>query len=175
MRTWTTTAIAQFLRGGTPTPAIDAHPPQVALEYGFALNAEQEFTANVRAFIRAGWNEGQHESWNYTEVDQTVAFGGDLPGTWWDRPRDSFGMALVANGISHNHRAYLARGGVGFVLGAGRLTYGPEKIVECYYNSPVSLYHGLFSALDLQYIDDPGYNRARGPVVVLGARFHVEL
>jgi high affinity Mn2+ porin len=168
-------AIAQFLRGATPTPEIDAHPQQVALKYGFAINAEQEFTGSIRGFIRAGWNEGQHESWNYTEVDQTVAFGGDLRGNWWDRPRDTFGVAFVGNGLSRNHREYLARGGLGFVLGDGRLTYGPEKIMECYYNFPVPLYHGLFSALDVQYIDNPGYNRARGPVTVLGARLHLEL
>jgi hypothetical protein len=29
--------------------------------------------------------------------------------------------------------------------------------------------------VDIQYIDNPGYNRARGPVVVPGMRMHVEL
>ena len=168
-------AISQFLDGKTPAPDIDAHPQQVAAKYGFVINAEQEFTEDVRGFIRAGWNEGQHESFNYTEVDETLAFGGDVAGELWHRPRDRFGVAFVANGISHNHREYLALGGLGFVLGDGRLTYGPEKIMESYYNFPIPLHSGLFAAIDCQYIDDPGYNRARGPVVVLGARLHVEL
>jgi hypothetical protein len=168
-------AIDLFLAGKTPQPEIDDHRQQVSLKYGFGLNAEQEFTESMRGFLRAGWNEGQHESWSYTEVDQTVAFGGDLRGTLWDRPRDKLGVAFVVNGISRNHREYLGQGGLGFVLGDGRLTYGPEKIMECYYNFPVPLHSGVFGALDLQYIDDPGYNRDRGPVVVPGLRLHVEL
>ena len=168
-------ADALFLDGKTSPPEIGDHPQQTALKYGFALNAEQDFTEALRGFVRAGWNEGQHESWNYTEVDQTVAFGADLRGNLWYRPRDKFGVAFVGNGISHNHREYLALGGLGFILGDGRLTYGPEKIMETYYNFPIPVHRGLFAALDVQYIDDPGYNRARGPVVVLGARLHVEL
>jgi high affinity Mn2+ porin len=168
-------AIDLFLERKTPTPQITAHPQQTALKYGFAINAEQEFTADLRGFVRAGWNEGQHESWNYTEVDQTLAFGADLRGSLWHRSLDKFGVAFVGNGVSRNHREYLALGGLGFVLGDGRLTYGPEKIMETYYNFPIPVLSGIFAALDLQYIDDPGYNRARGPVVVLGARLHVEL
>jgi hypothetical protein len=131
-------AIDLFIEGKTATPEIGAHPQQTALKYGFAINAEQQVTEDLRGFVRAGWNEGQHESWNYTEVDQTLALGGDLQGTEWHRPRDKFGVALVGNGISHNHREYLALGGLGFVLGDGRLTYGPEKIVETYYNFPAT-------------------------------------
>jgi hypothetical protein len=168
-------AIDLFLEGKTSTPEIGAHPEQTALKYGFAINAEQQVTEGLRGFVRAGWNEGQHESWNYTEVDQTLALGGDLQGTAWHRPLDKFGVALVGNGISHNHREYLALGGLGFLLGDGRLTYGPEKIVETYYNFPIPLHRGIFGALDFQYIDDPGYNRARGPVLIPGARLHVEL
>jgi high affinity Mn2+ porin len=84
-------------------------------------------------------------------------------------------VAFVGNGLSHNHREYLALGGLGLVLGDGRLNYGPEKIMETYYNFPIPIHSGLFAAIDVQYIDNPGYNRARGPVAVLGARLHVEL
>ena len=168
-------AIDLVLKDRTQAPEITAHPRQTDLKYGFAINAEQELSENIRAFIRAGWNEGQHESWNYTEVDQTLVFGGDLRCNLWHRPLDKFGVALVGNGISHNHREYLALGGLGFILGDGRLTYGPEKIMETYYNFPIPLHSGIFGALDFQYIDDPGYNRARGPVLIPGARLHVEL
>jgi high affinity Mn2+ porin len=168
-------AIDQFLAGKTPTPDVTAHPRQVALKYGFGINLEQQLTGDLRGFARAGWNEGQHETWNYTECDDSVAFGGDVRGTFWNRPRDKFGVAFVGNGISRNHRRYLALGGLGFDLGDGRLTYGPEKLVECYYNLPIPLHSGLFGALDVQYVDNPGYNRDRGPVVILGTRLHVEL
>jgi carbohydrate-selective porin OprB len=156
-------------------PDIDNHVGQVACKYGFGLNAEQELTAQLRVFMRAGWNEGQHESWAYTEVDQTASFGWDLRGDWWNRPGDKWGVAFVENGISRRHRQYLALGGLGFLLGDGGLSYGPEQIMETYYNFPIPVTRGVFGALDLQYINNPGYNRARGPVIVPGARLHIEL
>ena len=42
------------------------------------MNAEQDFAHHVRTFARLGWNEGQHESYAYTEVDNTVEVGADL-------------------------------------------------------------------------------------------------
>jgi high affinity Mn2+ porin len=164
-----------FLAGKTTTPDVNVHPPQVTLKYGFAVNAEQDFTEDLRGFVRAGWNEGQHQSWQYTETDETVAFGGDLRGTWWHRPSDKFGVAFVGNGISRDHREYLSLGGLGLNLGDGGLSYGAEKIMETYYNFPLPLYSGLYAALDIQYFDNPGYNRARGPVTVVGGRLHIEL
>ena len=168
-------AIDLFLAAKTPTPEIDAHPRQVSLKYGFGLNVEQELTDYLRGFMRAGWNEGQHETWNYTECDATVAFGGDIRGTLWNRTQDKFGLAFVGNGLSRNHRRYLALGGLGFDLGDGRLSYGAEKIMEWYYNFPIPVHSGIFGAVDLQYVDNPGYNRDRGPVIIPGFRLHVEL
>jgi high affinity Mn2+ porin len=168
-------ANALFLDGKTSPPDVLDHPQRTALKYGFAINAEQDFTEDLRGFVRAGWDDGQRQSWEYCEIDQTVAFGGDLKGTLWNRPRDKLGVAFVGNGISHDHREYLALGGLGLNLGDGHLTYGPEKIMETYYNFPVPLYSGLFAALDIQYFDDPGYNRAHGPVLVFGSRLHIEL
>ncbi len=168
-------AIDLFAQGKTPVPEITDHPRQTELKYGFGINAEQEFTDYLRGFVRAGWNEGEHESFNYTEVNDTVAFGGDLRGVLWNRPQDKFGVAFVGNGLSQRHRQYLAEGGLGFLLGDGALSYGAERIMECYYNFPIPVHAGFFGAVDLQYIDNPGYNRARGPVVVPGMRLHVEL
>ena len=170
-------AIDQFEenRSTMRTPNIDAHPYNTTLKYGFGLNMEQELTQDVRLFMRAGWNEGQHESWAYTEVDQTLSFGGDIRGDWWQRPKDKWGVAFVANGISRRHRQYLALGGLGFLLGDGNLSYGPEEIMETYYNFPVPLRPGIFAAFDLQYINNPGYNRDRGPVIVPGVRLHIEM
>jgi high affinity Mn2+ porin len=170
-------AIDQFENQTKPpipaVPNIDNHVKGVAMKYGFGLNLEQQLTDQARVFMRAGWNEGQHESWAYTEVDQTVSVGGDLRGDWWYRAQDKWGVAFVVNGISRRHRQYLALGGLGFVLGDGNLSYGPEEIMETYYNFPIA--RGLFGAFDFQYVNNPGYNRARGPVVVPGLRLHLEL
>ncbi len=37
------------------------------------------------------------------------------------------------NAISRAHRAYFAAGGLGLLIGDGRLTYAPERAVEAYY------------------------------------------
>lgn len=170
-------AITQFEanRKTMTVPDITAHRFNTTLKYGFGLNVEQDLTEQARLFMRAGWNEGQHESWAYTEVDQTLSFGGDLRGDWWQRPKDKWGVAFVANGLSRRHREYLALGGLGFILGDGNLSYGTEEIMESYYNFPISIARGIFGAFDLQYFNNPGYNRARGPALVLGTRLHFEL
>ena len=93
-------------------------------------------------------------------------------GAPWHRRNDRAGIAFVANGIVAAHQQYLALGGVGFLLGDGGLTYGPEKIVEGFYTA--HLWRGFFVSADIQHINNPGYNMARGPVTVLGGRFHVD-
>jgi carbohydrate-selective porin OprB len=81
-------------------------------------------------------------------------------------------MSFVSNAIKKDHQNYLAYGGLGFILGDGRLNYGRENIEEAYYN--LHAWKGLYFALDLQHVDDPGYNRDRGPVWVPSVRAHVD-
>jgi high affinity Mn2+ porin len=156
---------------GTP-PVITDHPERTTIKYGFGLNVEQQLTPNARAFGRFGWNEGQHESYAYTEVDQTFQLGGDLAGERWHRKLDRVGAVVVSNAIKKDHQEYLRLGGLGFLLGDGGLNYGRENILEAYYN--LHVWRGIFSAFDLQHIDNPGYNRDRGPVLVPSLRFHLE-
>jgi high affinity Mn2+ porin len=112
-------AIDAFLDGRDPRPDIEAHRRQGRVKYGFGFNAEQEVVNGVRAFARAGWNEGHNESFAYTEVNGTLAVGGDVAGKTWHRANDKFGVALVHNSISGDHRRYLQLGGNGFLLGDG--------------------------------------------------------
>ena len=153
-------------------PVITAHPLQTTVKYGVGLNFEQEVTADARVFGRFGWNEGQHESYAYTEVDQTFEVGGDLAGARWGRPNDKVGLVGVSNAIKRDHQEYLALGGQGFLLGDGALHYGREDIVEMYYTA--HHWRGVFSALDVQVIAHPGYNVDRGPVAVFSVRTHVD-
>ena len=159
---------------GDPTavPVITAHPLQSTVKYGFGLNFEQEMTQDVRVFGRFGWNEGQHESFAYTEVDQTFEFGGDVAGSRWDRANDKVGIVGITNAIKRDHQQYLALGGLGFLLGDGALSYAREDILESYYTA--HNWRGLYSAFDLQLIAHPGYNQARGPVAVFSVRTHVD-
>jgi len=165
-------AVDAFLSGADPTPEITHHEHFGALKYGVGYNAEQELSENFRVFGRFGWNEGQHESFAYTEVDQTVEVGADYAGTRWHRPVDKIGIAIVSNAIKRDHQNYLRLGGLGFLLGDGDLNYGRENILESYYNWHA--WRGLFYALDVQHIDSPGYNRDRGPAWVGSVRAHVD-
>jgi len=165
-------AINNYLAGLTPTPEIAAHPLRTTIKYGFGVNLEKMFAHNVRGFARWGWNEGQHESYAYTEVDQTWAVGADLAGDRWHRKLDRVGAAFVSNGVSRDHQRYLQLGGLGFLLGDGGLNYGRENIFEAYYNAHV--WRGLFISPNVQHINNPGYNRDRGPVLVGSMRFHLE-
>ncbi len=165
-------AVQDFLAGRTRVPDITAHPFRTTIKYGFGLNAEQEITETFRTFLRLGWNEGQHESFAYTEVNSSVEMGADYRAERWGRPNDKIGLAFVSNGISKDHALYLKLGGQGFLLGDGNLTYGREQILEGYYNFHV--WRGAFVAAELQYIVNPGYNRDRGPVPVPGLRLHVD-
>jgi hypothetical protein len=165
-------AIDRLLAHRDPLPDITAHPLQTRRKFGIGANIEQEITGTVRVFSRVGWNDGRNESYAYTEVDNTLEVGGDLKGDSWRRKQDKIGFAFVTNGISHDHRLYLALGGKGFVLGDGRLTYGRENIFESYYT--VHLWRGVFGSFDVQHINHPGYNRDRGPVLVPGLRLHFD-
>ena len=165
-------AVKAYLAGTDPTPTITLHEKYGAVKYGFCLNAEQELSAELRVFGRLGWNEGQHESFVYTEVDQTVELGGDLTGKRWGRADDKVGVAFVSNAIKRDHQQYLRLGGLGFLLGDGKLNYAREDILEGYYN--MHAWRGLTYALDAQYIAHPGYNQDRGPVLVESVRMHVD-
>ena len=126
----------------------------------------------MRAYFRGGWNEGKHESFCYTEVNDTFSGGLAIAGNRWNRKNDKIGTAVVSNGISDKHAQYLADGGLGFILGDGRLSYAREFISESYYNAQI--WRGLYGAAQLSVVVHPGYNTARGPAVVPGLRLHVD-
>jgi high affinity Mn2+ porin len=165
-------AIAGYLNHVDKVPDITLYRHQDSLKQGFGLNLEQTLPANFRAFLRTGWNEGHKESFAYTEMNSTLAMGADLSGDAWGRKDDRIGTAFEIGGISGQHREYLALGGLGFILGDGHLNYGHEAVSETYYTARVV--SGLYMAVQLSVINNPGYNRDRGPVVVPGIRAHVD-
>jgi len=154
------------------TPDITAHPWHITRKYGFGINVEQNLTHYLTAFARFGWDNGKTESFAYTEVDQTFAQGVGANGAWWHRKQYRAGIAFVTNAIKKDHQNYLAAGGLGFLLGDGKLNYGRENILESYYT--VHAWRGIYLAPGVQHIVDPGYNRDRGPVVVPSFRAHLE-
>jgi len=165
-------AVAQFRAGLVPRPEITNHPWHITRKYGFGVNIEQNLTSTITAFGRFGWNNGKTESFAYTEGDQTFQAGLHASGSLWGRKHDRAGLAFVSNAICKDHQTYLADGGYGFLIGDGALNYGRENIVETYYT--IHLWRGIYLAPLLQHVNNPGYNRDRGPVLIPGLRAHVE-
>jgi high affinity Mn2+ porin len=169
-------AVTQFLDHSSPVPEtvpnIANHPWHVTRKYGFGVNLEQNLTRYVTVFARWGWDNGKTESFAYTEIDSTFNQGIGVNGALWHRKQDRAGVAFVSNGIKKDHQVYLADGGEGFLLGDGGLDYGRENIFESYYTAHV--WRGIYIAPGVQHINNPGYNRDRGPVVVPTLRAHVE-
>jgi high affinity Mn2+ porin len=165
-------SVQQYLAGKIATPDITQTERNGQVKYGFGLNTEQEVTDSLRLFARFGWNEDQHESFAYTEVGQTILFGGDYSGQSWHRSNDKIGVAFVSNAIKRDHQNYLHYGGLGFLLGDGNLTYGRENIIEWYYNAHI--WRGLYAMCGGTQIENPGYNRDRGPVYVSTIRAHID-
>jgi high affinity Mn2+ porin len=96
-----------------------------------------------------------------------------IKGGRWGRSEDVLSVAVANNILSDPARRYFAAGGLGILIGDGRLTdAGPESITEASYSVPV-IEHITFT-VDYQFISNPAYNRDRGPVSVIGGRLHTE-
>ncbi|MDB5927088.1 MAG: porin [Betaproteobacteria bacterium] len=154
------------------TPDINAVRVSDQSKLGFGVNLEQSLTRDLGLFARASWADGKTETYAYAEIDRSMSGGLLMKGAAWARPQDSAGVAYVRNFLSGPHREYLAKGGLGFFIGDGRLNYRPEDIVEAFYSwNPVKHF---WLSLDYQHIWNPAYNADRGPVHVGSVRLHVE-
>jgi high affinity Mn2+ porin len=157
---------AGLLSGATPAVSNvrTAHS-----KVGFGMALEQNIGDLGGIFARASMHDGKTESYSFTEIDRSVSAGFLGNGSSWQRPKDTWGAALVVNG-------YLRAGGLGFFLGDGNLNYKSEKIAELFYS--LSLPTGgfginSFATLNYQRVANPAYNSARGPASILGVRLHL--
>lgn len=141
-------------------------------KYGFGLNLEQEIASDIGVFARLGWNDGKTESFAFTAIDRLATGGVSVNGPRWHRKYDTVATELTVSGISGVHASYLARGGYDFLIGDGRLQYGPECIWESYYSA--RLFPGFFASFDLQHVSNPAFNEDRGPVWIPSLRLHME-
>jgi high affinity Mn2+ porin len=164
-------AIAQADSGHAPD--ITATRAYGRNKYGFELNIEQQLGKNISVFSRTSWNDGKNETWMFTEIDQSFCAGVAYDGPFRKAGADIIRGAFVINGISDDHRKYLEAGGSGFILGDGKLNYALEMIIEAQYATHITNYFTL--SADYQFVMNPGYNKDRGPVHVIGLRGHVEL
>ncbi|WBO22148.1 carbohydrate porin [Sphingomonas abietis] len=138
---------------------------------GASINIEQAVTDSIGVFARAGVANGQIEPYDFTDIDRTASAGIAIDGAGWGRKSDTIGIAAVVNGISRTHERYLDAGGIGVLVGDGRLPHpGAEAIGEVdYVWKPVK---PLEVSFDYQIVRNPGYNRDRGPANVFAVRVH---
>jgi len=141
-------------------------------KYGFGVNAEQQLTKDAGFFVRLGWNDGKTQDFVFTAMDRVASGGLSVTGTRWNRHEDTVGTALTVGGISGIHALFLARGGLDFIIGDGRLNYAPEYVWESYYSARV--FKWLSASFDIQHIQNPAYNQDRGPLWAPSIRLHVE-
>ena len=163
-------AVAEGFATGT-TPDISTTRAR-RVKVGGGLNLEQQITQSLGLFARLSMATGQYETFDFTEVERSASGGVQISGDLWGREKDQIGIGGVLNGISAAHANYLAAGGTGLILGDGALSYSGERILEAYYKYTIA--DGLHVSADYQFVDNPGYNLARGPVSLFALRLHAE-
>jgi len=159
--------------------AATSQPPDISLvrrgawKTGISLNGQQAVSDDLGLFLRATINDGSKEGEEFTDMANSLMAGVSLKGTDWQRQDDTLGLAFETGGITEGGRRFFAAGGLGILIGDGRLDhYAREDIVEAYYAA--ALCPGVQASLDYQFIANPAYNADRGPVSVLGFRLHGE-
>jgi high affinity Mn2+ porin len=140
---------------------------------GADLSLEQQLASDLGLFARIGKDAGNVEPYEFSDIDRTVATGLALQGTRWNRAGDTIGLAAILNGISASREQYLNAGGLGILVGDGKLPHpGPEAIMETYYS--LAVFKLAHLTLDYQWVDHPGYNRERGPASIFAVRAHAQ-
>jgi high affinity Mn2+ porin len=141
--------------------------------FGADVNFEQELAPDLGMFARIGKSTGNVEVYEFTDIDRSVSVGLSLKGSHWTRADDTVGLAVFDNGISAARQQYLNAGGLGIVVGDGRLPHpGAEQILETYYS--LGLLSQLHLTFDYQFVKNPGYNTDRGPVSIFAIRVHAQ-
>ena len=164
---------AVALARATDAPVDIAAVRRYRSRHGVSVSLDQEVAPELGAFIRTGKATGNVETYEFTDVDRTLAAGLSLKGARWHRPADTVGLAGVNNAISGSREAYLNAGGLGILIGDGQLPHpGPERIIESYYSAALWTFAHL--SFDYQWISHPAYNRDRGPVSVIAVRLHAQ-
>jgi len=140
---------------------------------GAALNFQQEVADDIGVFARASYDDGSPEAYEFTEINRGFSGGATARGTAWGRKDDTVGGSYFVEAISSAAQQYFAGGGLGILIGDGRLRhYGLENGIETYYSAQIT--DGFAASADYQLVINPAYNADRGPVSIFSARLHAE-
>jgi high affinity Mn2+ porin len=160
---------AGFVTGTTPDTSQDR---KKRTNVGGGINVEQPVSDDLGFFLRVSTVNGRYETFDFTEIQRSISGGLVLTGANWDRPKDAIGVAAVANGLSGSEVKYFAAGGLGKLIGDGGLNYNGEHILETYYK--YYFREGVHLTGDYQFIQNPAYNKDRGPANIFALRLHAE-
>jgi high affinity Mn2+ porin len=173
--TWLNSVFSGSYRETLDNPSLDLDIAQTRrgrIKYGYVLSLEQSVTDDIGLFGRWSWNDGKTEIMAFTDIDASLSLGASIKGKPWGRPDDIIGIGTAFNGLSNDHRDFIAAGGLGVLIGDGRLNYRHEKVLEAYYALAVNKW--LTWTIDYQLIANPAYNADRGPVSIFSGRVHAE-
>jgi high affinity Mn2+ porin len=172
---WVNSDFSGSYRETLDNPALNldiAQTRKSRIKYGYAVTLEQEVADNVGLLGRWSWNDGKNEIMAFTDIDRSLSGGVAIKGGSWGRKNDTIGIGGAINGLSHDHRDFIAAGGLGILIGDGALNYRTERILETYYS--YALPDTTWLTFDYQFIANPAYNADRGPVSLFSARLHAE-
>jgi high affinity Mn2+ porin len=156
--------------GTTPNPA---NVRQYRSRLGVSLDLEQPVSADLGVFARVGKAAGNVEVYEFADIDRSIQVGAAIDGRCWQRAGDTIGVVAIDNGISAEREQYLNAGGLGILVGDGRLPHpGAEQIIETYYSFAARSWAHL--SLDYQWVKNPAYNTDRGPVSIFAVRLHAQ-
>jgi high affinity Mn2+ porin len=172
---WVNSTFSGSYRETLDNPALGLDIAQTRrgrTKYGYVFNVEQAVADDVGLFGRWSWNDGRNEIMAFTDIDESLSGGVSIKGKSWGRPDDTVGIGGAINGLSKDHRDFIAAGGLGILIGDGKLNYRQERVLETYYALAVNKATTL--TLDYQLLVNPAYNADRGPVSIYSARAHAE-
>jgi len=172
---WLNSVYSGSYRETLEDPALNLDITQTRrgrIKYGYAFNLEQSVTDDLGVFARWSWNDGKNEIMAFTDIDNSLALGVSIKGAKWNRPKDVIGIGFATNGLSQDHRDFIAAGGLGVLIGDGRLNYSRESVLEAYY--AYALTDTLTLTFDYQLLVNPAYNADRGPISIFAGRLHAE-
>jgi high affinity Mn2+ porin len=172
---WVNSTFSGSYRETLDNPALNLDIAQTRkgrIKYGYVFNVEQSITDDIGMFGRWSWNDGKNEIMAFTDIDASLSGGVSIKGTKWGREEDKIGIGYAINALSNDHRDFIAAGGLGVLIGDGRLNYRKEQVFETYYS--IAMHKELSLTLDYQLLTNPAYNADRGPISVYAARLHWE-
>ena len=172
---WVNSVFAGSYRETLDNPALAldiAQTRRSRIKYGYVFNVEQSVADDVGFFGRWSWNDGRNEIMAFTDIDASLSGGISIKGKRWGRDDDTVGLGIAVNSLSKDHRDFIAAGGLGILIGDGRLNYRPERVLETYYS--YAFRKDMWLTFDYQLLTNPAYNADRGPISIFALRYHAE-